>query len=852
MRVLLVAVCVLGACGDNSPHDGTFPIPAVEVPASVRVVEGDSATFLVKLAEDPQRDLVIDVVSLDGATASVVTAQITLTSENFANGELVTVLGTEDDDDLVNDTTDIELTIAGELQASVVATVFDNDTQQIVLDTASLTLAEAATGTFTARLTREPGAPVTAKVWSSKVLVATASPATLMFDASNFATPQTVTVTAVADADTADDAAEIHIGDVPSATAQAVEIDVTDDDVQAFVLGAATVPVAEGDSATFTVALAFDPLGAVNVNLASSDASVVPAPLSLAFDSANYNIPQIVTLTGAEDVNTTNEMATVTLSGPLAGDVTVPVTDNDDILVASAQVTVPEGRIATFPVRLANDPGANGRTVTVEVLSGDALVVQSTLAFTSADYATMQDVPVYGIVDPASTSDKSAVVRVSSPGQEPRDVAITVQHRPGAGLFPALTIQRQSANASEQGWMELQLTIDSIWPGDGKLVVGLPPGYDASSATLVSSSVDGTLALAATASSITLTRSNGTPVFSPTVVTVRVDGVRNPMIVADYSIAVATQAASGGTLDSGSAAAAVASGLLTNASVTLSSVQPDATAAATIAFTTANLWPADGKLEIYFPSEDFDIAALTLASKTGVDGTFSVAKIGEGQVELVRSGGTALPAGSPVSIVLGNLSNPAVPQATTFFELETTNATGHRIDVAFPKGVTIGCPATMTKRPHNAHNAPFGGDPWTDPLGATELHGPGGASIAQVEASDYLVVDDFQFTVPAGATIAGIRFDVERESSVWPAIDSAVRVVTSTIGATDRASATPWLASQTAAYGGATDLWGETWTAAAIESSTFGLALAAKAVTSGMTPSVTVRSVTATVYLTCP
>jgi len=115
-----------------------------------------------------------------------------------------------------------------------------------------------------------------------------------------------------------------------------------------------------------------------------------------------------------------------------------------------------------------------------------------------------------------------------------------------------------------------------------------------------------------------------------------------------------------------------------------------------------------------------------------------------------------------------------------------------------------------------------------------------------------LVLDDFQLSVPEGATITGIRFDVTRQSIGWPAVDSAVRAVSSTIGATDRSAPSQWQYAETVAHGGATDLWGRTWAAADIESRTFGIALAARAATPGMPARVAVRYVTATVYLSCP
>jgi hypothetical protein len=212
---------------------------------------------------------------------------------------------------------------------------------------------------------------------------------------------------------------------------------------------------------------------------------------------------------------------------------------------------------------------------------------------------------------------------------------------------------------------------------------------------------------------------------------------------------------------------------------------------------------------------------------------------------VTRAGGTLLAGGSTVSLTIGNITNPATAQATTFFEVATESASGAWINSAFPPGVTIGCPATITKSSNHQRDVAFGGDVWG--VG-------GGAYIAQLESSDFAVFDDFQIMMPAGATVAGIQFDVERRNTGWPVVDSAIRAVrNSSVGTVDEAATAQWPFSyQTQSYGGATDLWGQTWSAADIESSTFGAAIAARAVTSGMTGTVTVRNVSATVYLSCP
>ena len=102
--------------------------------------------------------------------------------------------------------------------------------------------------------------------------------------------------------------------------------------------------------------------------------------------------------------------------------------------------------------------------------------------------------------------------------------------------------------------------------------------------------------------------------------------------------------------------------------------------------------------------------------------------------------------------------------------------------------------------------------------------------LAQV--GHYLKATNFQFAIPGDASIDGILVEIERSATVGVAIvDSSVKIVKGgTIGGTEKASGSSWPTSDAyASYGSATDLWGQTWTPADINLSTFGVAIAATA-----------------------
>jgi type II secretory pathway pseudopilin PulG len=113
-------------------------------------------------------------------------------------------------------------------------------------------------------------------------------------------------------------------------------------------------------------------------------------------------------------------------------------------------------------------------------------------------------------------------------------------------------------------------------------------------------------------------------------------------------------------------------------------------------------------------------------------------------------------------------------------------------------------------------------------------------SMSGSSATNYLRASNFGFSIPAGATILGIRVDVERSRSSGSGNtnnirDNAVRIVRAngTVGDENKANtgsgcSLDWSTSDcTVTYGSNSTLWTEEWTAADINDSDFGVALSA-------------------------
>src|SRR5439155_1343286 len=135
---------------------------------------------------------------------------------------------------------------------------------------------------------------------------------------------------------------------------------------------------------------------------------------SVTFTSANWNVAQVITLTGHDDAIDDGNIgysitiaavtsADSTYNGINAADVAAVNTDDDTagitISPTSGLTTTEAGGAATFTVVLNSQPTAN---VTVPISSsnaGEGAVSTASLTFTAANWNTPQTVTVTGIDD---------------------------------------------------------------------------------------------------------------------------------------------------------------------------------------------------------------------------------------------------------------------------------------------------------------------------------------------------------------------------------------------------------------------------------------------------------------------
>jgi uncharacterized protein (DUF1800 family) len=302
----------------------------------------------------------------------------------------------------------------------------------------TLNVNEGASAQFGVRLSSAPTSNVTVNVarLSGDTDLTVSGGATLTFTPANFGTFQNVTISAAEDADSTNGTAVFRASGtgLTSADVNVSEVD-NDPALIAIQTSVATLNVNEGASAQFGVRLASAPASNVTVNVArlSGDTDLaVSAGATLTFTPANFGTFQNVTISAAEDADSTNGTAVFRASGTglTSADVNVSEVDNDPVVIAiQTSVTtlnVNEGASAQFGVRLASAPTSNV-TVNVARLSGDtdlSVTAGATLTFTPANFGAFQNVTI-GAAEDGDMANGSAVFRASGTNLTSADVTAT-------------------------------------------------------------------------------------------------------------------------------------------------------------------------------------------------------------------------------------------------------------------------------------------------------------------------------------------------------------------------------------------------------------------------------------------
>ncbi len=257
-----------------------------------------------------------------------------------------------------------------------------------------------------------------------------------------------------------------------------VALTLTDDDTAGLAVSPATSTgsrletTESAGTATFTVKLATEPTGDVEIGVASSDTGEgTVGPSTLAFTTTDWSTAQTVTLTGVDDAaadGNRDYTVTLTIDQTNTADanydalsaVTVYARNRDNefglnVGAVSGQATEGGGQ-ATFTVALRTQPSA---AVTVSVSSRDASegsVSPPSLTFTTGGWNTAQTVTVTGVQDTIDDGTVTWAVRLDPASGDgnyntssvEEDVSVTTTDDDGP---PGVTLALNPASIAESG-----------------------------------------------------------------------------------------------------------------------------------------------------------------------------------------------------------------------------------------------------------------------------------------------------------------------------------------------------------------------------------------------------------------
>ena len=267
------------------------------------------------------------------------TDTVVITGTNFDGATQVTFGGTDATSYTVDSSTQITAIVDNGTSGNVSVTIaggtatlagFTHIIRSYSVSETDLTFAEnAGTDSFTIVLDSEPTSDVVFDVSSDDINEATVSSAQLTFTASNWDTPQTITVTGVNDDIDRDDSATItvSVNDAGSDDAfdgladQTVAVTLTDDDDAGFTQSETALTIAENAGTdSFTIVLDSEPTSDVVFDVSSDDINEATVDLAqITFTTADWDTPQTITVTAIDDNIESDDTATITVAVNDAG-----------------------------------------------------------------------------------------------------------------------------------------------------------------------------------------------------------------------------------------------------------------------------------------------------------------------------------------------------------------------------------------------------------------------------------------------------------------------------------------------------------------------------------------------------
>jgi len=400
---------------------------------------GGSATFTLQLTAAPKADVAISLSTSNGAEGGIIPDIVTFTAANWSSPQTVSVVGKNDT--IMDGAQSYRVIIApasspdSEYQGvdveDIPVTNLDDETPSVIVAAATplITTEVGGAATFTVALGSRPENFVTLVLLSSRTGEGTVSPSPLIFTSSNWRSPQVVTV--VGADDTAIDGNQPYTilfsttGSQDSGynslkPSDVAVVNLDNETPGVSVIAARGLATSEnGATAQFTVALNAIPKSDVTIALRSTlPGEGTVSPSRLVFTAADWNAPQKVTVTGADDSAVDGARSYKIILDPPTGDSTYAAIDPSDVELVNFDNDAPGIQVIPPKIATTTESGA-GTTFGIFLMSRpNELVkipvsstnpsegtVSRTLQFTAANWATPQWVTVKGADDDAIDGD---------------------------------------------------------------------------------------------------------------------------------------------------------------------------------------------------------------------------------------------------------------------------------------------------------------------------------------------------------------------------------------------------------------------------------------------------------------
>ena len=469
---------------------------ATVTPTSLTVDEGDSASYAVVLTSEPTADVTVTVQVPEGAEVAVDETELTFSAANWKTTQTVMVTATQDADAVADDPLMLTHAVSGGdyeglSAASVEVTITEDDSPGITVSETALTIIEGDSRSYTVVLDTEPAADVTVAVPVPEDVEVSVSPAALIFTAANWNEAQTVAVTAAHDDDAvADDPLmlthAVSGGDYEGVTAADVEVTIIEDDTAGATISTAALEVPEGDSQSYTVVLDTEPAADVTVEIqVPENAEIAVSPLMLTFTADNWNTPQTVAVTAAQDDDAVaDDPVTIThiVSGGDYEDVTaagvvVSITEDDTtgVTISTDVLEVPEGSSQSYTVVLDTEPAADVMVAVAVPEDAEVAVSPLTLTFTADNWNTPQTVAVTADQDDDAIDDDPVVLTHAVSGGDYEGVtAADVEVSIIEDDTPGVAVSETALTIPEGDSQSYIVVLDTEPAADVMVVVAVP------------------------------------------------------------------------------------------------------------------------------------------------------------------------------------------------------------------------------------------------------------------------------------------------------------------------------------------------------------------------------------------